>query len=60
MNGRRAPPARVAGDAAVSPPDELHVKAFRDSNADGTGDFAGLASRLDYLLDLGIGDRRGW
>ncbi|HXY41157.1 MAG TPA: hypothetical protein VEQ10_15900 [Vicinamibacteria bacterium] len=44
----------------MSPPDELHVKAFRDSNADGTGDFAGLASRLDYLLDLGIGDRRGW
>ncbi|MGA7758038.1 MAG: maltose alpha-D-glucosyltransferase [Ilumatobacteraceae bacterium] len=33
---------------------ELHVRAFADSNGDGTGDFDGLTSRLDYLSDLGI------
>lgn len=33
---------------------ELHVRAFRDSNADGMGDFRGLTERLDYLADLGI------
>lgn len=33
---------------------ELHVKAFQDGNGDGTGDFQGLISRLDYLQDLGI------
>ena len=33
---------------------QLHVKAFRDSNGDGIGDFAGLSERLDYLHDLGI------
>jgi maltose alpha-D-glucosyltransferase/alpha-amylase len=33
---------------------QLHVRSFADSNADGTGDFDGLTSRLDYLVDLGI------
>jgi len=33
---------------------EVHVRAFQDSNADGTGDFRGLTSRLDYLRDLGV------
>jgi maltose alpha-D-glucosyltransferase/alpha-amylase len=33
---------------------QLHVKAFRDSNGDGVGDFAGLTERLDYLRDLGV------
>ncbi len=33
---------------------ELHVRAFADSNSDGTGDFPGLTSRLDYLADLGV------
>src|ERR671928_1875865 len=33
---------------------ELHVRAFRDSNGDGTGDFAGLTEKLDYLQDLGV------
>ncbi|MGB8895812.1 MAG: maltose alpha-D-glucosyltransferase [Pseudolabrys sp.] len=33
---------------------QLHVKAFRDSNSDGVGDFAGLTERLDYLRDLGV------
>jgi maltose alpha-D-glucosyltransferase/alpha-amylase len=33
---------------------EVHVRAFRDSNGDGTGDFAGLTEKLDYLHDLGV------
>ena len=33
---------------------EVHVRAFYDSNADGTGDFRGLTQKLDYLRDLGI------
>src|SRR6202044_2123929 len=33
---------------------ELHVRAFFDSNADGTGDFRGLTQKLDYLRDLGV------
>ena len=33
---------------------ELHVRAFYDSNADGIGDFRGLAQKLDYLQDLGV------
>lgn len=33
---------------------EAHVRAFNDSNADGYGDFKGLAEKLDYLEDLGV------
>jgi len=33
---------------------EVHVRAFMDSNGDGTGDFKGLTSKLDYLRDLGV------
>lgn len=33
---------------------EAHVRAFCDSVGDGYGDFKGLASKLDYLQDLGI------
>jgi maltose alpha-D-glucosyltransferase / alpha-amylase len=33
---------------------QLHVRTFCDSNADGIGDFAGLAQRLGYLQELGI------
>ncbi|MHB8352211.1 MAG: maltose alpha-D-glucosyltransferase, partial [Thermoplasmata archaeon] len=33
---------------------ELHVRAFADSTADGTGDFPGLTGKLDYLRDLGV------
>jgi maltose alpha-D-glucosyltransferase/alpha-amylase len=32
---------------------ELPVRAFCDSNGDGSGDFRGLLERLDYLQDLG-------
>ena len=33
---------------------ELHVKAYRDSNSDGTGDFRGLMTKLDHLTALGV------
>ena len=33
---------------------ELHVRAFKDSNGDGIGDFQGLLQKLDYLQDLGV------
>jgi len=33
---------------------ELRTRSFFDSNDDGIGDFRGLASKLDYLLDLGV------
>jgi maltose alpha-D-glucosyltransferase / alpha-amylase len=33
---------------------ELHVKAFKDSNGDGIGDFPGLMQKMDYLQDLGV------
>ncbi len=33
---------------------EAQVKSFCDSVADGNGDFRGMTSKLDYLLDLGV------
>jgi len=33
---------------------ELHIKAFFDSDNNGTGDFPGLIRKLDYLQDLGV------
>jgi maltose alpha-D-glucosyltransferase/alpha-amylase len=33
---------------------QVHVKAFRDSNADGYGDFKGLTDSLDYVASLGV------
>lgn len=33
---------------------EVHIRAFHDSNADGTGDLRGLTEKLDYLADLGV------
>jgi maltose alpha-D-glucosyltransferase/alpha-amylase len=33
---------------------EVHVRAFRDSNADGHGDLRGVIEKLDYLKELGI------
>ncbi|MDW7711263.1 MAG: maltose alpha-D-glucosyltransferase [Deferrisomatales bacterium] len=33
---------------------QLHVKAFCDSDADGTGDLRGLIEKLDYLEGLGV------
>jgi len=33
---------------------EVHVRAYRDSNADGNGDLPGLISKLDYIKELGV------
>jgi maltose alpha-D-glucosyltransferase/alpha-amylase len=33
---------------------EVRTRSFFDSDGDGIGDFRGLASKLDYLLDLGV------
>ena len=33
---------------------ELHIKAFFDSDNNGTGDFAGLIQKFDYIQDLGV------
>ena len=33
---------------------EVHVRAFRDSNGDGIGDFSGLIEKLDYVASLGV------
>ncbi|HVO87340.1 MAG TPA: maltose alpha-D-glucosyltransferase [Casimicrobiaceae bacterium] len=57
--GMPAPPAAAPAaddplwyrDAVIY---QLHVKAFRDSNGDGIGDFAGLTQSLDYIKDLGV------
>ena len=53
--GLHAPDAAAAAtwykDAVIY---QLHVKAFVDSNDDGIGDFAGLATKLDYIRDLGV------
>ncbi|HEY3913192.1 MAG TPA: maltose alpha-D-glucosyltransferase [Verrucomicrobiae bacterium] len=33
---------------------EVHVRAFYDTDGDGTGDFRGLCQKLDYIKDLGV------
>jgi maltose alpha-D-glucosyltransferase / alpha-amylase len=33
---------------------QVHVRAFKDANNDGIGDFRGLTEKLDYLENLGI------
>jgi alpha-glucosidase len=33
---------------------EIYPRSFADSNADGIGDLNGIASKLDYLKDLGV------
>src|SRR5579872_554477 len=33
---------------------EVHVRAYHDSNGDGTGDFPGLTAKQDHLHDLGV------
>ena len=33
---------------------EVPVRAYRDSNGDGVGDFRGLTEKLDYIRDLGV------
>lgn len=33
---------------------QIYVRSFADANGDGTGDIAGIRSRLPYLADLGV------
>ena len=33
---------------------QIYPRSFQDSNADGTGDLSGIASRLDYCERLGV------
>ncbi|MDP4174902.1 MAG: maltose alpha-D-glucosyltransferase [Bacteroidota bacterium] len=33
---------------------QVHVKAFKDCNDDGIGDFRGLIEKLDYIENLGV------
>jgi maltose alpha-D-glucosyltransferase/alpha-amylase len=52
------PRSVVIGDEATWYKDaiiyEVRTRSFFDSNDDGIGDLRGLASKLDYLLDLGV------
>jgi len=61
MNEMQARPVKTEAPIAGDPDwykdaiiYELHVKAFYDSTGDGTGDFAGLMEKLDYIADLGV------
>jgi len=33
---------------------QVHIKAYKDSNRDGIGDFQGLIEKLDYIDSLGV------
>jgi alpha-glucosidase len=49
--GGRPPRSSWVGAAVIY---EVYVRSFADGNGDGMGDLVGIASRLDYLADLGV------
>ena len=49
--GAAIDPSKWYKDAIIY---QLHVRAFRDSNRDGIGDFPGLTESLGYIQDLGV------
>ena len=54
----RAAASQVVDDEALWYKDaviyEVPVRAYRDGNGDGIGDFSGLIEKLDYIRDLGV------
>ncbi len=58
MATARAPRGRAVGDEALWYKDaiiyQVPVRAYRDANGDGIGDFRGLTEKLDYIRDLGV------
>ncbi len=61
MAAQQAAPAVEASRAAKSTSwwknaviYEIYPRSFQDSNGDGIGDLNGIASRLDYLQELGV------
>ncbi len=55
------PDSRVVAPSSVDPLwwrsaviYQIYIRSFADGNGDGTGDLAGVRSRLSYLRDLGV------
>ena len=60
----KSPPPQAQAAVSRTPPDawwkhsvlyEIYPRSFQDSNGDGIGDIRGIARRLHYLKDLGVG-----